>query len=208
MIHFKTHPIKAALALSLIAASIAVPITAAFAMNRAENAESQPAVIQIPSVDPELERMLALCEEMDGRIDALEKNILHISERIGHPSIAPYTVNPSDTVRMFTITGFCNCPICCGIWSAEHPSRQETDYVQLTASGTVPTEGKTVGADWSVLPLGTTINIDGVGMRTVEDKGAEWISERYDGMYIDVYFLNHAAAVNFGKQHRSVTVIE
>lgn len=35
----------------------------------------------------------------------------------------------------FKTTAYCTCVKCCGIWSAEHPSRVGTDYVQRTKSG-------------------------------------------------------------------------
>ena len=34
----------------------------------------------------------------------------------------------------FKTTAYCTCVKCCGIWSAEHPSRVGTDYVQRTKS--------------------------------------------------------------------------
>lgn len=107
--------------------------------------------------------------------------------------------------EIFTVTGYCKCIVCCGVWSAEHPSRG-ADFEQMTASGTTPTAGRTCGADWAVLPAGTVIEIDGVGERVVEDKGAAWISERYDCRYIDLYFNTHKEALAFGKQELEVLI--
>lgn len=47
----------------------------------------------------------------------------------------------------FKTTAYCTCVKCCGIWSAEHPSRVGTDYVQRTKSGTIPTADRTVSVD-------------------------------------------------------------
>ncbi len=50
----------------------------------------------------------------------------------------------------------------------------------VTASGTVPTPGLTVAADWNVLPAGTWLYISGVGIRRVEDSGSAILSARLD----------------------------
>jgi len=88
----------------------------------------------------------------------------------------------------FVITGYCPCAKCCG------------KAGQDTASGTKPTAGRTVGADWSVLPAGTEIFIEGLGYRTVEDKPADWIIDRYNGKIIDVFCNTHEEAKKIGRQ--------
>ena len=93
----------------------------------------------------------------------------------------------------FKMTAYCACVKCCGIWSAEHPSRG-ADYVQRTASGTIPEQGRTVAADWSVLPEGTEVIINGQTY-TVEDTGSG-----VDGKHIDVFFESHQEALEWGVQ--------
>ena len=61
----------------------------------------------------------------------------------------------------FTVYAYCSCPRCCGQWSGGP-----------TASGTMPEEGRTIAADWDVLPAGAEVYISGVGWRTVEDTGS------------------------------------
>lgn len=92
----------------------------------------------------------------------------------------------------FVVTAYCPCEKCCGVWA--NPESPQT------ASGTRATEGRTVGADWDTLPPGTVIEIDGVGRRTVEDKPATWIIEKYDGKILDLYFDSHKEALQFGKR--------
>lgn len=91
----------------------------------------------------------------------------------------------------FTVTAYCGCQECCGKWSSETPT---------TASGEPAVEGVTVGADWGTLPEGTSIEIDEVGTRIVQDKPSGWIIERYSGKIIDLYFDNHQDALEFGKK--------
>ena len=93
----------------------------------------------------------------------------------------------------FKATAYCACVKCCGIWSAEHPSRGE-DYVQRTASGTVPEEGRTIAADWGVLPKGTEVIVNGQTY-TVEDTGSG-----VNGKHIDVFFADHQKAREWGLQ--------
>lgn len=89
----------------------------------------------------------------------------------------------------YTATAYCSCPKCCGKWSAYN----------LTASGTTPEEGRTVAADWSVLPAGTSIYIDGLGWRTVEDTGSG-----VNGQWLDIYMEDHQAALEWGRQQVEV----
>lgn len=64
-----------------------------------------------------------------------------------------------------------------------------------TASGTVPTPGLTVAADWGVFPSGTWLYIEGVGMRRVEDTGSA-----IKGKRLDVAIDTHANALRWSGQ--------
>ncbi len=137
-----------------------------------------------------------------------------VKTNIQEPAIKPYTepyiepVEPKlEYIGTYTVSGYCLCPKCCGKWSAEHISRAGTGYTQRTASGTIPEEGVTVGTDWDKLPKGTTIYIDGIGERKVEDKTADWINERYDGEIIDLLCESHEEALQFGVQKLDVWIV-
>ena len=82
----------------------------------------------------------------------------------------------------FTCYAYCSCPSCCGQWSGGP-----------TASGTMPEEGRTIAADWGVLPAGTEVYLDGIGWRTVEDTGSGITGDK-----LDLYMGSHAAALEFG----------
>lgn len=101
----------------------------------------------------------------------------------------------------FTVTAYCPCVKCCGKWSAQHPSRG-ADYVQMTTSGTIPEEGRTVAADWSVIPSGTKIEIDG-HTYTVEDTGSA-----VKGNHIDMFFEDHQKAIEWGVQTHKVFAVK
>lgn len=106
-------------------------------------------------------------------------------------------------VGTFTVTAYCSCEICCGEYANNRPNG-----IVYTASGAEAEEGVTVGASWDVLPAGTHIEIEGLGERIVQDRPADWIVERYDGMIIDAYFEDHEAALEYGKQTVDVWIIE
>ena len=97
------------------------------------------------------------------------------------------------------ITAYCSCVTCCGIWSEDHPSRIGTGYVQRTASGTIPTQGRTVAVDPDVIPMGAVVWINGVSY-IAEDTG-----NAVKGNVVDIYFGNdHDTARQFGRQTAEV----
>lgn len=104
---------------------------------------------------------------------------------------------PLESLGTFMVTSYCPCPECCGIWSAQHPERIGTDYIQRTISGTVPQAGRTVGVDPDVIPLGTHIIIAGQEY-VAEDAGAS------RGNVVEIYFNTHAQALDWPMGEREV----
>lgn len=90
----------------------------------------------------------------------------------------------------FTATAYCPCRRCCGKSDA------------ITASGERVKEGVTVAADWRVIPKGTKVIIEGMGERTVQDKGGA-----IKGRRIDIYFNEHQRAKEFGRQKLKIWVL-
>lgn len=82
----------------------------------------------------------------------------------------------------FTLTAYCNCAQCCGTAG------------NLTASGTVPTAGRTVAM--AGVPFGTQLLING-NVYTVEDLGTPY-------GHVDIFFDNHSDALSFGLQTAEV----
>lgn len=82
----------------------------------------------------------------------------------------------------FTLTAYCNCAQCCGTAG------------NLTASGTVPTAGRTVAM--AGVPFGTQLLING-NVYTVEDLGTPY-------GHVDIYFNSHSEALAFGLQSAEV----
>lgn len=80
----------------------------------------------------------------------------------------------------FQLTAYCSCTKC-------------TRGLGITASGTKPVQGRTVGCNG--IPLGTPIYIEGYGEYVVEDTG------NMHNNVIDVYMDSHSAALQFGRKY-------
>ena len=91
---------------------------------------------------------------------------------------------------IFTAYAYCACEKCCGKWA----------QYGLTASGTVPQQGRTVAVDPDVIPLGSELWIDGEGPFVAEDTGSG-----INGSTIDVFHRSHADALEWGKREVTVT---
>lgn len=92
----------------------------------------------------------------------------------------PVTASESgECIGTFTVTGYCGCERCSG-------------GNNRTATGTVPTEGRTIAADPNVLPYGTKVVINGI-VYTVEDCGVS-------GNHVDIFFADHESASAFGRK--------
>jgi 3D (Asp-Asp-Asp) domain-containing protein len=92
--------------------------------------------------------------------------------------------------QVYEVTAYCPCRVCCGKWSGGP-----------TASGKMPKQGVTCAAPRR-LPFGTRLQIEGVGVRVVQDR----LSRRFDHR-IDVFFRTHAEAKRFGKRTLTVKVL-
>lgn len=89
------------------------------------------------------------------------------------------------------ITAYCPCEICCGEWAKNRPLDESGNPIVYGASGQVLTPGVSVACS---LPFGTKIEIDGLpGTYIVEDRTAEWIQDKYNGMTVDIYMDSHEA---------------
>lgn len=73
----------------------------------------------------------------------------------------------------------------------------------ITASGTTVTPGKTIAADWSILPPGTRVYIEGIGERVVEDSGGA-----VKGKHVDVYIPDLKSAQERGVAYAKVYILE
>ncbi len=124
-------------------------------------------------VKPELDTLFALQYQLE--TEAVQETVTETT-----------TVRVGESLGNVVTSGYCNCPICCGVWSGGP-----------TASGVYPTANHTLAVDASdpFVPIGTKVVMNGIEY-TVEDTGA---FARY-GVQFDVYYDNHAAASAHGHQ--------
>ena len=141
------------------------------------------------------------------RVDALQEMVVRPAEPA--EGIGRYTVLPEETpeepepeitieaeevtpevqsLGTFRLTAYCPCAKCCG----------KTDGITYT--GTKATPDRTVAVDPNVIPLGSTLYING-NAYVAEDIGGA-----IKGNRIDVFFPDHNTAKHFGVQYAEVTI--
>ena len=91
----------------------------------------------------------------------------------------------------FKITHYCPCELCCDEWADG-----------ITYIGTQATEGRTIAVDPDVIPLGSTVEINGQEYIAEDIGGAIW------GNRIDIYMDSHEAALNEGIKITEVFIYE
>ncbi len=87
----------------------------------------------------------------------------------------------------YLITAYCSCEECNGQWTG-----------QPTASGTDMVEGRTIAVDPDVIPLGSTVKIDG-NTYIAEDTGSA-----VNGEHIDMFLDDHQQTDEWGRQYKDV----
>lgn len=122
------------------------------------------------------------------RIDDVDEEIYVEQVEVEVVKEAPELVS----LGRFKLTAYCACKKCCFEWSDG-----------ITATGTVPTEGRTVAVDPKVIPYGTVLVIDGHEY-IAEDCSVNYIH----GKEIDIFFDSHSEAKEFGIQYAEVFVKE
>lgn len=101
----------------------------------------------------------------------------------------------------YKLTAYCACEICCEELALSRPLDANGNPIVYTATGTVATQGRTIGVDPKVIPYGTEVYIEGLGWRVAEDTGA------IQNQHIDVYMDSHDAALHSGITHGDVWIL-
>lgn len=113
----------------------------------------------------------------------------------------PETTEPEEEWIEFTATAYCSCEKCCGVWATRRPVDENGNPIVYGATGIILQQGVSVAADTSIYPMGTQLEIEGMGTYTVQDRGGAIKNNR-----LDIYFDNHEEARVFGVQTIQVRV--
>lgn len=102
---------------------------------------------------------------------------------------------------IYELTAYCPCEMCCGYWATVRPLDDNGNPIVYTSTGAVAQAGTTIAVDPSVIPYGTTVKINDHIFIAQDTGGA------IQGNRIDVYFDDHQAALEFGRQQAEVFVL-
>lgn len=162
--------------------------------------------IIVGMVNP-LERFTSIsCKEIDihmyeTQISELESNIEAQNEELNKlrdkrkkeieeqkKSNSELTGEAGSLIGTFRLTAYCGCSSC------------SEGYGNMTSTGVRAREGVTIAVDPRVIPYGSKVYIEGVGVRIAQDCGGA-----IKGNRIDVFVLNHGSC-NSGKYNRTAKV--
>ena len=135
------------------------------------------------AAEEEAEKAAAAREEAE-RLEREAEEARQAAESSDDVPEAEYTYESSEgkeLIGTFTVTHYCSCRKCCGKWAGAR-----------TASGTVPTPGRTIAVDPSVIPMGSRVIINGM-VYVAEDTGSA-----IKGKRIDIFVKNHGTALALG----------
>lgn len=162
----------------LLLASLAVALSAGGVVEVLDRQEQQKLAEPAPVVAVQPVRATAIQLKAEPLVEVLE---------------APEVVEEPELVSLgeFKLTHYCPCPKCCGEWADG-----------ITYTGTQATEGRTIAVDPDVIPLGSTVVIDG------QEYIAEDIGGAIQGSRVDVYMDSHQAALEAGVKYAEVLIYD
>ena len=105
-----------------------------------------------------------------------------------------------ESIGVFTLTAYCPCAKCCGIWGESRPEDESGNPIAYGSAGVELQEGVSVAVDPAVIPYGSEIVIDG-HTYTAHDCGGAIKNNR-----IDIYFADHERALAFAVRSEEVFV--
>jgi 3D (Asp-Asp-Asp) domain-containing protein len=109
------------------------------------------------------------------------------------------SIEPEEWVE-FVATAYCPCEKCCGVWATKRELDDNGNPIVYGATGIILEQGISVAAD-KTYPMGTSLEIEGMGTYIVHDRGGA-----IKGNRLDIYFDNHTDALEFGVQTVNVRV--
>ena len=150
--------------------------------------------VEMPVEVPDYSQSL---DTLEGQVDYLKQKVEEMQDRIQDiRDRLDSLLETFDMAETYTITGY--APL-------DPQAVYGLDYIgnpAVTASGDRPIPGQTVAADKSI-PFGTKVWIEGVGVRTVNDRGGAIKRGR-----LDLCMATKEEALSFGRQNRKVIILK
>lgn len=112
-----------------------------------------------------------------------------------------FGARPKNCLGVFTLTAYCPCEKCCGVWSHNRPTDDMGNEIVIGAFGCRLVPGVSVAVDPEVIPYGTELEIDGAKYIAHDCGGS------IKGNRIDVYFADHQEALIFGVKTNTVYLV-
>lgn len=141
------------------------------------------AIDQLADLQTQIENLQTQIGYIEEALKIIEPNITIFDD--GVRIIKPQFQN----IGEFIITAYCPCEKCCGEWSDG-----------ITASG-IPAEPGVVAVDPNIIPLGSTVIIDGQQYLAADTGGA------IKGNRIDIFAVSHDIALEYGVQNHEVYLV-
>lgn len=172
--------LKKRIALAALAtAACSIALTCALA-----NIQAEPPAELPEELVPEWKQV-----QQDREAEAAEMPVEVIAEADEPEPVAEVEPQLTD-LGEFKLTAYCTCSKCCGEWADG-----------ITYTGTEATPGRTIAVDPKVIPLGSTVVINGT------EYIAEDVGGAIKGNRIDVLFPTHQEALQFGVQYADVKIM-
>mgnify|MGYP001064786715 CR=1 FL=1 len=155
--------------------------------------------VEIPDHDKDLERMEIQIDLLRQRVDRIGRKIDELEARLQdlqdglEDLLETFDISAAET---YTLTAY--APL-------DPKAVHGLDYIgdpTITASGQAPVPNETVAA-YKNIPFGTRVWIEGVGVRTVNDRGGAIKRGR-----LDLCMATRDEAIAFGRQTKKVIILK
>jgi 3D (Asp-Asp-Asp) domain-containing protein len=125
-----------------------------------------------------------------------KKSQVYIVHNNGSFDFSKNSVIKTKSLDTYKFTAYCPCSICCGQYAGPYECKKGSIGAYIYA-------GVTIAADPKIVPYGSVVYIEGIGIRFVADCGGAIKNKR-----IDIYMVDHQSALNFGVANAKLHLIQ
>lgn len=119
-----------------------------------------------------------------------------------------HPINENGYLGKFRVTHYCWCTKCNGKWAQTNNTDESGKVVAYGASGRILNDGYSCAADTSI-PFGTKLYIPQINLTvTVDDRAANYIEDRYNGKFVDIYYYDHNHYIEGASSYMDVYLVK